>query len=143
MLHINPPRSRELDFERELGRVSRGDGAMTRNPRNRCHHHAGQQLHRGHITAVESVRCRGKDLKHTQGATEMTERGCENGAHTQMPAAGHVNVRISLRIVAHNNLSGASTLGGDAGIGLQAYAQIGRSSPGPWSAGIARPFSIT
>jgi hypothetical protein len=61
----------------------------------------------------------------------------ENGADSEAAAAGKINARIALGVMAQHDLAGAYGFGGDAGIGLKADSEIGG---GASSAGAAHDF---
>jgi len=89
------------------------------------YHHSGEELHGGNVALVEGRRGRGEDFKNAESAAVMAQGRDENGAHTETAAAGEIDARIALGVVAEHDFAGAHGLGGDARIGLQANAEIG------------------
>ena len=108
-----------------------GDAGDGRN------HHAGEQLHGGDIALIKRARGRGQDFEDTESAAVMPQGRNQDGADTEAAATGEVDARVALRVVAQHDLAGTDGFGGDAGIGLEADAEVGGGASG---AGAANDF---
>src|SRR5579864_4605456 len=111
-------------FAQELSSVEAGDTG------NGGYHHARKQLHGGDVFLVKSTRRGGEYLENAQGAAVMAQRRDQDRADAQAFAAGKVNPRIALGVMAKHDFAGSDGLGGDAGIGLEADAKVGSSAAG-------------
>ena len=100
-------------------------------------HHAGEELHGGYIAFVKGAGGGGEDFEDSQRAAVVAQGRDQDGAHAETAATGKVDARIALGVVAEHDLAGADSFGGDAGVGLEANAEIGS---GASSAGAANDF---
>ena len=116
---------------KDLGLVQAGDA------RDGGDHHARQKLHGSDVALVEGSGRRRQNFEDPQRAAEVAQGRDENGADSEAAAAGKIDTRIALGVVAQHDLAGAYGFGGDAGIGLKADSEIGG---GASSAGAADDF---
>jgi hypothetical protein len=94
-------------------------------------------LHGGDVALVEGAGRGGQHFEHTERPAVVAQGRNEDGAHAEAAAAGEVDARVALGIVAEHDFAGAHGFGGDAGFSLQAHAEIGS---GASSAGAANDF---
>ena len=97
-------------------------------------HHAGKQLHGGHVALVEGSGRRRQDFEHAESAAVVAQGRDQDRADSEAAAAREVDSRVALGIVAQHDFAGADGFGGDAGVGLQADSEIGSGSSGAGAA---------
>ena len=100
-------------------------------------HYAGKKLHGGDIALVERAGGRRQHFEDAQRAAVVAQRRDEDRADSEAAATGEVDLGIAFGVVAQHDFAGADGFGGDAGVGLQADAEIGC---GATSAGAADDF---
>ncbi len=97
-------------------------------------HHAGKQLHGGHVALVEGAGRGGQHFEHAESAAIVTQRRDQDGADSQAAATGEIDARVAFGVVAEHDFAGAHGFGGDAGIGLQTDAEVGSGAAGAGAA---------
>jgi hypothetical protein len=111
-----------------------GTGRPVGEAGDRCHHHAGKQLHGGDILIVESIGCGGEHFEYPQCILELAQRRGQDGTDTEAMAAQPVNMGAGFDIVAKHDFARPQAFCGDSGSGLEADAEIRCGAAGAGSA---------
>ena len=97
-------------------------------------HHAGKELHGGDITFAEGAGRGGQHFEDAESAAIVAQGRNQDGADSEAVAACEIHARVAFGVVAEHDFAGADGFGGDAGVGLQADAEVGCGAAGAGAA---------
>jgi hypothetical protein len=103
---------------------------QTRNAGDGCNHHAREKLHGRDIAFVECAGRRRQHLKHAERSAIVAQGRNQNRANAETAAASQIHARIALGIMTQHDFAGAHGFGGNSGVSLQAYPEIGSGTAG-------------